>query len=87
MIRRNFGDDDRFDSFLPPFRNVAFFSTYAVEGSAKGIVIQTGDRTAMGRIAILASGLETEDTPIAKEIHHFINIITGTREIHPILDW
>merc|ERR1712142_893264 len=25
----------------------------------------------------LASGLETEDTPIAKEIHHFINIITG----------
>merc|ERR550534_2007715 len=58
-------------------RNVAFFSTYAVEGSAKGIVIQTGDRTAMGRIAILASGLETEDTPIAKEIHHFINIITG----------
>merc|ERR1719495_1420192 len=58
-------------------KNVAFFSTYAVEGSAKGIVIQTGDRTAMGRIAILASGLETEDTPIAKEIHHFINIITG----------
>merc|ERR1719511_138786 len=58
-------------------RNVAFFSTYAVEGSAKGIVIQTGDRTAMGRIAILASGLETEDTPIAKEIHHFINIITS----------
>merc|ERR550534_258427 len=58
-------------------RNVAFFSTHAVEGSAKGIVIQTGDRTAMGRIAILASGLETEDTPIAKEIHHFINIITG----------
>merc|ERR1719204_3010561 len=58
-------------------RNVAFFSTYAVEGSAKGIVIQTGDRTAMGRIAILASGRETEDTPIAKEIHHFINIITG----------
>merc|ERR1719204_763381 len=58
-------------------RNVAFFSTYAVEGSAKGIVIQTGDRTAMVRIAILASGLETEDTPIAKEIHHFINIITG----------
>merc|ERR1719295_1536679 len=58
-------------------RNVAFFSTYAVEGSAKGIVIQTGDRTAMGRIAILASGLDTGDTPIAKEIAHFIHIITG----------
>merc|ERR1719427_2090736 len=58
-------------------RNVAFFSTYAVEGSAKGIVIQTGDRTAMGRIAGLASGLASDETPIAKEIAHFIHIITG----------
>merc|ERR1719384_2470065 len=31
----------------------------------------------MGRIAGLASGLETGDTPIAKEIAHFIHIITG----------
>merc|ERR1719411_2125261 len=31
----------------------------------------------MGRIATLASGLETGDTPIAKEIEHFIHIITG----------
>ena len=31
----------------------------------------------MGRIANLASGLDTGDTPIAKEIHHFIKIITS----------
>jgi len=31
----------------------------------------------MGRIAGLASGLETGDTPIAKEIAHFIHLITG----------
>jgi len=31
----------------------------------------------MGRIAGLASGLESGDTPIAKEIQHFIHIITG----------
>merc|ERR1719384_1773394 len=31
----------------------------------------------MGRIAGLASGLDTGDTPIAKEIAHFIHIITG----------
>jgi sodium/potassium-transporting ATPase subunit alpha len=42
-----------------------------------GIVILTGDRTVMGRIAHLASGLETGETPIAKEIAHFIHIITG----------
>lgn len=31
----------------------------------------------MGRIAGLASGLDTGETPIAKEIHHFIHLITG----------
>ncbi|KAK5621174.1 Sodium/potassium-transporting ATPase subunit alpha-3 [Crenichthys baileyi] len=58
-------------------RNVAFFSTNCVEGTARGIVICTGDRTVMGRIATLASGLDTGKTPIAKEIEHFIHIITG----------
>ncbi|KAM6910207.1 sodium/potassium-transporting ATPase subunit alpha-3b [Xenentodon cancila] len=58
-------------------RNVAFFSTNCVEGTARGIVIYTGDRTVMGRIATLASGLDTGKTPIAKEIEHFIHIITG----------
>ncbi|XP_076304487.1 sodium/potassium-transporting ATPase subunit alpha-B-like isoform X1 [Tachypleus tridentatus] len=58
-------------------RNLAFFSTNCVEGTGTGIVINTGDRTVMGRIANLASGLEMGDTPIAREIAHFIHIITG----------
>ncbi|KAF7490924.1 Sodium/potassium-transporting ATPase subunit alpha [Sarcoptes scabiei] len=58
-------------------RNLAFFSTNCVEGTAQGVVINTGDRTIMGRIANLASGLEMGETPIAKEIEHFIHIITG----------
>jgi len=58
-------------------RNLAFFSTNAVEGTCRGIVVQTGDRTVMGRIANLASGLEMGETPIAREIAHFIHIITG----------
>merc|ERR1712223_1668537 len=58
-------------------RNLAFFSTNAVEGTATGIVVNVGDNTVMGRIAGLASGLETGDTPIAKEIAHFIHLITG----------
>ncbi|KAJ8316053.1 hypothetical protein KUTeg_006232 [Tegillarca granosa] len=58
-------------------RNLCFFSTNAVEGTCKGVVVKTGDRTVMGRIANLASGLEVGDTPIAKEIAHFIHIITG----------
>ena len=58
-------------------KNLAFFSTNAVEGTCTGIVVNIGDWTVMGRIAGLASGLETGDTPIAKEIAHFIHIITG----------
>ncbi|XP_041320033.1 sodium/potassium-transporting ATPase subunit alpha-1 [Pyrgilauda ruficollis] len=58
-------------------RNIAFFSTNCVEGTARGIVISTGDRTVMGRIASLASGLEGGKTPIATEIEHFIRLITG----------
>jgi sodium/potassium-transporting ATPase subunit alpha len=58
-------------------KNIAFFSTNCNEGSAKGVVIKCGDDTVMGRIATLASGLEAGDTPIAREIEHFIHIITG----------
>merc|ERR1711950_1195 len=47
------------------------------EGTARGMVINIGDWTVMGRIAGLASGLDMGDTPIAKEIAHFIHIITG----------
>jgi len=58
-------------------RNIAFFSTNAVEGHAKGVVINTGDRTVMGRIAHLAADLDAGMTPIAREIEHFIHLITG----------
>merc|ERR1719193_2360131 len=58
-------------------RNIAFFSTNCVEGSARGIVIRCGDDTVMGRIAALASNVDSGETPIAQEIEHFIHIITG----------
>merc|ERR1711935_1056833 len=57
-------------------KNLAFFSTNAVEGTCVGMVVNIGDNTVMGRIAGLASGLESGETPIAKEIAHFINLIT-----------
>merc|ERR1712012_888322 len=58
-------------------KNLAFFSTNAVEGTCVGIVVNIGDNTVMGRIAGLASGLASDQTPIAKETAHFIHIITG----------
>ncbi|CAG9531913.1 unnamed protein product [Cercopithifilaria johnstoni] len=55
--------------------NLIFFGTGAVEGKCKGIVILTGDRTIMGRIAYLTSRVDSGKTPIAREIDHFITIV------------
>lgn len=58
-------------------KNLAFFSTNAIEGTARGMVVSIGDSTVMGRIAGLASGLDAGETPLSKEISHFIHIITA----------
>ncbi|PIO37125.1 hypothetical protein AB205_0216920, partial [Aquarana catesbeiana] len=58
-------------------KNIAFYSTTCLEGTAKGLVINTGDRTIIGRIASLASGVGNEKTPIAVEIEHFVHIVAG----------
>ncbi|KAK2510422.1 hypothetical protein Q9233_017756, partial [Columba guinea] len=60
------------DAWVPPNRHF-----YPCLGTATGLVINTGDRTIIGRIASLASGVENEKTPIAIEIEHFVDIIAG----------
>lgn len=45
------------------------FSTNCVEGTARGIVVYTGDRTVMGRIATLASGLEGARLPSLRKLN------------------
>lgn len=57
--------------------NLAFYGTLCVDGSARGIVIRTADRTVIGTIAKLATSTENTETPIALEIHHFIKIVSG----------
>lgn len=52
-----------------------FLMQYLHIGIARGIVISTGDRRVMGRIATLASGLEVGGTPISTDNEHFIHII------------
>ena len=72
------GRQDRNHSVkLSPSRREIKRRLLVLPGTARGIVINTGDRTVMGRIATLASSLEGGKTPIAKEIEHFIHIITG----------
>ena len=65
--------------------NVAFFSSFAVVGEGRGIVIATGDKTMIGRLAGLTTHLTKTETPIAKEIRHFVHIITFIAIIFGIL--
>lgn len=58
-------------------KNLAFMSTNCVEGKGMGIVVGTGDRSVMGRIAGLASRIQMTKTPMAQEIEHFIHVITS----------
>ncbi|KAG8567645.1 hypothetical protein GDO81_013727 [Engystomops pustulosus] len=58
-------------------KNLGFFSTTCLEGTACGLVINTGDRTVIGRIASLASQVGNQKTPIALEIEHFVHLISG----------
>lgn len=65
--------DDRFIET----KNIAFYTTFCKEGTGTGVVIATGDRTFIGKIAFLASNTEAVETPIHKEINHFIKIISA----------
>ncbi|XP_015125098.1 sodium/potassium-transporting ATPase subunit alpha-B-like [Diachasma alloeum] len=57
-------------------QNIAFFSSYAVAGEGTGIVIATGDKTMIGRLAGLTTKVTKTETPISKEINHFVHVIT-----------
>ncbi|KAG9464123.1 hypothetical protein GDO78_020458 [Eleutherodactylus coqui] len=61
-------------------KNLGFYSTTCLEGTACSIVINTGDRTVIGRIASLASQVGNQKTPIALEIEHFVHLITYVPE-------
>jgi sodium/potassium-transporting ATPase subunit alpha len=58
-------------------QNLCFFGTQVPEGSCVGVIVNTGDRTIMGRIAALAMQTNNEQTPINKELENFIHIISG----------
>jgi len=58
-------------------RNLAFFGSMVIEGTAKGVVIGIGDKTALGTIAHLTihSTKQNEQTNLHKEIQRFVYTI------------
>lgn len=57
-------------------KNIAFFSTNAVEGVCTGMVIRVGSQTMMGQLASLASTVDAGETPLGIELNRFIAIMT-----------
>ncbi|KAG0157642.1 hypothetical protein PDIDSM_4827 [Penicillium digitatum] len=56
-------------------RNIALMGTGVTNGNAIGIVILTGSRSVMGRIASMTAGVKQKTTLIQREINRFVTII------------
>lgn len=58
-------------------RNVALFGTSMLEGTATGMVINTGDRTIMGKIARVASDTSSASSSLQKEINYTTGMLAA----------
>jgi sodium/potassium-transporting ATPase subunit alpha len=56
-------------------RNIALMGTIIVNGSGMGVVVLTGHRSVMGRIAHAMSSIKEKSTLIQREIWRFVRII------------
>ncbi|OAA75411.1 ATPase, P-type, transmembrane domain protein [Akanthomyces lecanii RCEF 1005] len=69
------GAVDMTDQSFLESRNIALMGTLVVNGSGVGIVVLTGSRSVMGRIAKATASTEERPTLIQREIWRFVRII------------
>ncbi|KAI3577874.1 hypothetical protein IWW34DRAFT_740339 [Fusarium oxysporum f. sp. albedinis] len=69
------GAVDATDANFLESRNIAFMGTTVMNGNGVGVVILTGGRTVMGRIATSTSGVKDSAALIQREITRFVMII------------
>ncbi len=55
--------------------NLAFAGTWVTAGQAEGVVVATGDKTEMGRIAGLINLADDLQTPLTRKIAHFSRLL------------
>ena len=56
------------DAALGDQKNMAFAGTFATQGTAEGVVVETAQTTELGKIASLVNDVETEQTPMQKKL-------------------
>jgi sodium/potassium-transporting ATPase subunit alpha len=69
------GAIDHTDENFLETRNIALMGTSVTNGNAIGVVVLTGSRSVMGRIATITSGVKQKPTLIQREITRFVTII------------
>ncbi len=63
------------DAALGDRFNMAFASTLVTFGTGRGVVVETGDRTQVGRISELAHTAEDIATPLTRRINRFSRLL------------
>ena len=58
-------------------RNMVFSGTLVQSGNGKAVVFGTGQNTQIGNLAIRTEQISSVDTPIRRELNHFIKIISA----------
>jgi P-type Ca2+ transporter type 2C len=67
--------DEHRDVPLAERANIVYLGTSVVSGKARAIVVETGMRTELGRIAGMIQSIETEDTPLQRRLEKFGKLI------------
>jgi sodium/potassium-transporting ATPase subunit alpha len=58
-------------------RNLVFSGTLVTTGTGSALVYATGDATELGHIAGITEGIVRLETPIRRELRHFVNVISA----------
>ncbi|RAH47860.1 cation-translocating P-type ATPase [Aspergillus brunneoviolaceus CBS 621.78] len=69
------GATDATDQNFLETRNIALMGTSVTNGNAVGVVVLTGGRSVMGRLASITATVKEKPTLIQKEISRFVRII------------
>jgi magnesium-transporting ATPase (P-type) len=56
-------------------RNMGFSGTYLTQGTARGLVVATGNETVFGQIAALVKGADAGLTPLQRKMREFIHTL------------
>jgi Ca2+-transporting ATPase len=66
-------------------RNMGFLGTLITMGTARGVVVRTGMRTEMGKIADLINNTEEAETPLQRRLEQFGKILIGVALVLTVL--